>query len=214
MDLIENREVFLLATPRVIKKKKKKNGIDLLKDDCSKIILRDISLVELFTKLDKILEYSLSYSLNRLDLLKQIKIVDSVELARVILFCLDNFDLIDIADLEKLDIDKDLLSNIRYIISKYGPRYNQLRDADVNQFGWKNVRHSIVKRAENSYVLEFKVYLYNGEIVIIQDDAESMIQLASSLVEGVSKMNGLTEINREPVNKLLEGTNQLLDDLS
>lgn len=204
----------MLATPRVIKKKKKKNGIDILKDDCSNIISREISVEELFAKLDKILEYSLSFSLNRKDLWSQLKIVDSQEFARVILFCLDNFELIDIADFEKLDIDKDLFANIRFIIAKYGPRYHQLWDADVNEFGWKHTRHSIVKIAENSYNLQFKVFLYSGETVIIQDDAESMIQLASSLVEGVSKMNGLTEIDKEPVNKLLEVTNQLLDDLS
>lgn len=205
-----------MATSRITKKiKKKKDGIDLFKDDCANIISRGISLEELFGKLDKILEYSLSYSLNRKDLISQMKLVDSMEFARIILFCLDNYELIDIVEfLEKVDMNKDLFANIRFIIAKYGPRYQQLWDADVNEFGWNNVRHSIVKRSENNYMLEFKVFLNSGEIVIIQDDAESMIQLASSLVEGVSKMNGLTEINLEPVTKLQEVTNQLLDDLS
>jgi len=205
-----------MTTPRITKKiKKKKDSIDLFKDDCANIISREISLEELFGKLDKILEYSLSYSLNRKDLISQIKLVDSMEFARIILFCLDNYELIDIVEfLEKVDMDKELFANIRFIIAKYGPRYQQLWDADVNEFGWKNVRHSIVKRSENNYMLEFKVFLNSGEIVIIQDDAESMIQLASSLVEGVSKMNGLKEINLEPLTKLQEVTNQLLEDLS
>ena len=205
-----------MAAPKGNKKtRKKKKGIDIFKEDCAEIIASGVSLKELFRKLDKILEYSLSRSLNRNDLINQIRLVNSEVFARIIIACLDNYELIDIIQfLTEADIDKDLFDHIRFIVAKYGPRYHELWDADLNEFGWRHTRHSIVERSENNYMLEFKVYLYNGEIVTIQDDAESMIQLASSIVDGVLKMNKLTKIEQEPILKLLEVSNQLLDGIS
>ena len=154
--------------------------------DCDAVALRGISLKELFLKVDELLSYSLSDSFNRVALRQQLAILDSEELARVIIFCLDSYDEINIVEfLNKVDMDQELHSNLRFLVAKYGPKYNQLWSMDVNEHGWKNIRYSVIQRAEDVLMLELFVYLYNGSILTIRDDAESILELASHLVEGV-----------------------------
>ena len=193
--------------------KKKRNPLQQFKNDCNFILTRYDSLDSLFSNLDKLLEYSLKdSSLSKIGLYKQLEVFDSEELSRIIIFCLDGFSSI-VEFLEKIKIETKLLDNLRFIVSKYGPRYNQILECNMNEFGWNNIRNNIVQFGDDHYLLELKVYLNNNTTITVRDDAESMLQLASNIINGVSRINKLVPINKEAILELSNGVNKLLGEI-
>ncbi|ODA39983.1 hypothetical protein [Desulfosporosinus sp. BG] len=197
----------------VERNKKKKDVRVLFKEDCKALTLREISLKGLFLKVDELLEYTLTGYFDRRQLLEQIALLDSIEFARVVVFCLDVFETIDLTNfLDDKDIDNELSTNLRFLAAKYGPKYHQTLDEAINEYGWRNIRYSVIQNSDDSYLLEFNVYLSNGSEVIIRDDAESMLQLTSFLIDGLYRLNKLNAIDQEDIKPVAESINKLLDN--
>lgn len=189
-------------------KKKGKSEVDSFRFSCERIVLENKNLNELFVNADRLLEYSLKNSFNFVqeELFNQLEVLGGTDFARLLMFCFDAFD--DFAEsislLRRVEINEELIEQMKFILAKYGPTYKKNKARDFNQYGWSFVRNNIVQAGQENFLLEVIIGLNNESIVICRDHPDSMLQLTLHVLEGLVKAKEISPLDKGLIEMLNE----------
>jgi hypothetical protein len=185
--------------------KKMSNNNPLIKD-CEIILKENSNIDDLFSDLDNLLEYWFKDKFDIDDLFDSLETLGGTSFSKVTLFFLHNSSRIDFLHFLDLGIDKDLINNLKFITAKYSRSIIELRDLLNKEFGWNYANSSLITYKNESKFVRCEFELNNGTNFIIEDDADAIVQLCTSMLDGVltAKKQGLPEKELEQLNEHLE----------